>query len=149
MGGRAVTAVSDLVERAEALGATFTLTSDSVKVNAPRPLPPDLMAELREHKAEIIGHLRQGALPIDRRSPGQQADRPTLNRFGIGHHTMVTETFIANLRIDRNPAPLPDAEFDNDRDLFHRLEQKHNQLLGLGWWLIFNGELLEPAARPQ
>jgi len=80
---------------------------------------------------------------------GQQADRSTLNRFGIGHHTMVTETFIANLRIDRNPAPLPDAEFDNNRDLFHRLEQKHNQLLGLGWWLIFNGELLEPAARPR
>lgn len=86
-----------------------------------------------------------GSSMLDR---GKQAGRSTLNRFGIGHHTMVTETFIANLRIDRNPAPLPDAEFDNNRDFFHRLEQKHNQLLGLGWWLIFNGELLEPAAPP-
>ena len=79
---------------------------------------------------------------------GELAGRSTQSRFGIGHRTIITENFIANLKIDRNPAPLPDVEFDPHRDLFHRLEQKHNQLLGLGWWLIFRGEHLEPAARP-
>ena len=65
-------------------------------------------------------------------------------QFGIGHKTIVSENFIANLKIFNSPAPLPDADFDNNRDLLYQLEQKHNQLLGLGWWLIFRGNLLEP-----
>lgn len=70
------------------------------------------------------------------------------NRFGIGHQTIVAENFIANLKIDRNPAPLPDVNFVNNNKLFHILEEKHNQLLGLGWWLIFRGEDLDTAAAP-
>lgn len=68
-----------------------------------------------------------------------------INRFGIGHQTIIAENFIANLKIDRNPAPLPGIKFDNNGKLFRSLEIKHNQLLGLGWWLIFRGENLETA----
>ncbi|MEE8436887.1 MAG: sulfatase-like hydrolase/transferase, partial [Candidatus Neomarinimicrobiota bacterium] len=63
-------------------------------------------------------------------------------RFGLGYHTLVTDNFIANLKIERQPAPLPDAEFINNSQFFHMLEKKHKQLLGLGWWLIFKGKVL-------
>ena len=54
-----MTAASSLIERAEALGAAFELKDGSVKVRATRPLPADLMAELRQLKAQVIEHLRQ------------------------------------------------------------------------------------------
>jgi phosphoglycerol transferase MdoB-like AlkP superfamily enzyme len=75
---------------------------------------------------------------------GERAELSGLNRFGIGHRTIVTDHFIANLKIDRNPAPLPDAKFISDMDLLRDLKEKHNQLVGLGWWLIFRGDTLEP-----
>ncbi len=70
-------------------------------------------------------------------------------RFGIGYQTIVTENFIANLKIERNPAPLPDIDFVINRNLFNDLEKKHNQLLGLGWWLIFRGQVLDTTAVPN
>lgn len=78
----------------------------------------------------------------------EKGNRYSTNRFGIGHQTIVAENFIANLKIDRKPAPLPDTDFVNNSNLFHILEEKHNQLLGLGWWLIFRGIDLEAAAVP-
>lgn len=64
-------------------------------------------------------------------------------RFGIGYQTIVADNFIANLKIDPQPAPLPDTDIIDNSHLFHILEKKHNQLLGLGWWLIFRGKDLE------
>ena len=78
----------------------------------------------------------------------ERSNRFTSSRFGIGHQTIVAENFIANLKIDRNPAPLPDTNFDNNSNFFHILKEKHNQLLGLGWWLIFRGVDLEATAVP-
>ncbi len=52
-------------------------------------------------------------------------------RFGIGYQTIVTENFITNLKIEKKTAPLPDTEFVINSNLFHSLEIKHNQLLGL------------------
>ncbi len=70
-------------------------------------------------------------------------------RFGIGYQTIVAESFIANLKIERQPAPLPDIDFVINRDLFHSLEIMHDQLLGLGWWLIFRGQVLDTTAVPD
>ena len=70
-------------------------------------------------------------------------------RFGIGYQTIVTENFIANFKIERSPAPLPDIDFVINSDLFHSLEIKHNQLLGLGWWLIFRGQILDTTHVPD
>ena len=79
---------------------------------------------------------------------GEEENISGTNRFGLGHRTIVTENFIANLKIDRNPAPLPDADFMSNKNLLHDLEKMHNQLIGLGWWLIFRGDSLEAPAVP-
>ena len=45
---------ADLVEQATAMGATFELTTNGVKVSRREgPLPSDLLEELRKHKDEI------------------------------------------------------------------------------------------------
>ena len=67
-------------------------------------------------------------------------------RFGIGYQTIVADNFIVNLKIEKTPAPLPDVDFVINSDLFQSLELKHNQLLGLGWWLIFRGHVLDTTA---
>ncbi len=65
--------------------------------------------------------------------------------FGLGYQTLVTEYFISNLKFDRHPAPLPDASFEYNETIFKILVKKHDQLVGLGWWLIFRGKNLETA----
>lgn len=47
--------VADLLHQARALGAEFEihLDSDRVHVSGPAPLPDDLLAALRQHKAEL------------------------------------------------------------------------------------------------
>lgn len=80
---------------------------------------------------------------------GEKDNKSGTNLFGIGHQTFVTENFIANLKIDRNPAPLPDTDFVYNSEIFRSLEKKHDQLLGLGWWLILRGEVLETSAVPD
>ncbi|UCH63108.1 MAG: sulfatase-like hydrolase/transferase [Fidelibacterota bacterium] len=80
---------------------------------------------------------------------GEKGNKPAIMRFGIGHQTIVAENFIANLKIDRNPAPLPDTDFVNNSELFHSLVKKHDQFLGLGWWLMLRGEVLEASVAPD
>ncbi|UCH10015.1 MAG: sulfatase-like hydrolase/transferase [Fidelibacterota bacterium] len=76
---------------------------------------------------------------------GEKAVISGPNRVGIGHRTIIADHFIANLKIDRHPAPLPDADFISNMDLLHDLKARHDQLIGLGWWLIFRGDSLEAA----
>jgi len=80
---------------------------------------------------------------------GGKGNKSGTNLFGIGHQTIVAENFIANLKFDRNPAPLPDTGFVNNSELFNSLKKKHDQLLGLGWWLILRGEVLEASTVPD
>ena len=56
-----MTSVPDLVASAESLGATFEVTGDAVTVEAPVPLPDDLLAELRLRKPQVIQHIHQQA----------------------------------------------------------------------------------------
>ena len=46
-----------LVQRAHSLGARLWVEEKRVKLKAPSPLPADLMASLREHKAEVLDYL--------------------------------------------------------------------------------------------
>ena len=51
-------AVDDLLERLKAQGGELVPTGpDSLKVTAPAPLPDSFMAELRQHKAELLSVL--------------------------------------------------------------------------------------------
>ena len=56
--------VADLVSKAQALGATFELATNGVRVSAPEPLPAGLIAELRQLKPKVADFLRQ--TPVSR-----------------------------------------------------------------------------------
>ena len=49
---------ADLVEKAQALGATFQLTTDSIKVRSREGLPEDLRSDLEAAKPEVVEYLR-------------------------------------------------------------------------------------------
>ena len=49
--------VGTLLERCRLLGATFIPFGDRFKVRAPEPLPEDLVAALRELKAQVLAEL--------------------------------------------------------------------------------------------
>ena len=51
--------VRTLLEECRNLGATFTSLDGRLRVQAPRPLPDELMADLKEAKSEIIAELQR------------------------------------------------------------------------------------------
>jgi hypothetical protein len=54
-----MTDIKALLEKCQALGATFTPLNDRLKVKAPQPLPDEIMAELKEAKSEILAELHR------------------------------------------------------------------------------------------
>lgn len=50
--------VTLLLEKCRELGATITPLSDRFKVQAPEPLPDDIIADLKQAKFEILAKLR-------------------------------------------------------------------------------------------
>lgn len=54
----------DLIERARNLGATLTSTGNKLKWRAPRPLPPDLLDDLRQHKSELLAALQEDEMRV-------------------------------------------------------------------------------------
>ena len=56
MGVRALNA-AELLDRAAAIGLEIFLAGNRVKVRAPQQPPDDLLAELRQHKAEMMALL--------------------------------------------------------------------------------------------
>ena len=69
--------------------------------------------------------------------------KPDTIQFGIGHNTIITNNFIANLKYSKIPTALPDNDILIDNNLYTKMRKKHNQLLGMGRWLIFNGTILD------
>ena len=72
---------ADLLEQAKAMGATFELTTNGVKVSRRGgPLPSDLLEELRRHKddirAQLVNHRYSFEYPDTRQReeefPGQR-----------------------------------------------------------------------------
>src|SRR5712691_13376182 len=54
-----------LLKRLTGLGATVSADGDRLHIEAPGALPDDLLAGLREHKAEILPLARVLAMPLD------------------------------------------------------------------------------------
>lgn len=50
--------VKELLDEAQALGARFTLNGERVTISGPAPLPTRLMKRLRQHKADVLTHIR-------------------------------------------------------------------------------------------
>lgn len=65
---------------------------------------------------------------------------------GVGYQTIATKRFIVNWKLSGKPSLFPHSELEinkEDSKLFQKLKKRHNQLLGLGWWLLRKGEKLE------
>ena len=50
--------IEGLVQQAHSLGACLWVEKRRVKLKGPAPLPADLMAQLREHKNELLAYLQ-------------------------------------------------------------------------------------------
>ena len=58
--------VAELLDRAQELGATFTMPGPGrLHVDAADPLPTDLVQELTENKPEIIEYISERSSPMD------------------------------------------------------------------------------------
>jgi len=58
--------VAELLDRAQELGATFTMPGPGrLHVDAADPLPSDLVRELTENKPEIIEYISEHSRPMD------------------------------------------------------------------------------------
>jgi len=53
--------VTALLEKCRTLGATLIALEGRLKIRAPKPLPEDVLAELREAKAEVLAELGRQA----------------------------------------------------------------------------------------
>ncbi len=51
--------IAHLIERCRVLGATLIPCQDRLRVEAPQPLPEDMVDELREAKNEILAELQR------------------------------------------------------------------------------------------
>src|SRR5262249_49919544 len=59
LGGRTMSALEALLTEAHALGASFVLREGTrLSVEAPQPLPPELMGALRPYKSTIVAALK-------------------------------------------------------------------------------------------
>jgi TubC N-terminal docking domain len=72
-GGHMTAAVLDLLQAVSAAGGLVRLEGDTLRLAAPEPLPDELRARLRQHKAEIVAML-SASEPIQRAVQIQPAD---------------------------------------------------------------------------
>ena len=61
----------DLLQQVSEAGGTVRLEGDMLRLSAPEPLPDDLRARLRQHKAEIVA-LLSAAEPADDAAPDRR-----------------------------------------------------------------------------
>ena len=52
-----------LIRNVKAAGGHLTANGDRLRVSAPTPLPDALVAELRQHKQEVLKHLARSQAP--------------------------------------------------------------------------------------
>lgn len=77
--------VHDLLAEVERYGGRLILDGENVKVRAPAPLPDELMARLRAHKAELLQVLPdENEKPVEAQAPRQPdaAQAPAGDRTG-------------------------------------------------------------------
>ena len=105
---------ADLVKQAKAMGATFELTTNGVKVSRREgPLPSDLLEELRRHKDDIRVELVKHRYTLANLHPGQQEEelRELVRRVEeegyVFAWSVVLKDLVAFHRNDVDPSTIP------------------------------------------
>ena len=105
---------ADLVEQAKAMGATFELTTNGVKVRRREgPLPSDLLEELRRHKDDIraglVNHLYTFENPNTRQREEELEElvRRVEEEGYVLLWCEVVQDLVAFHRSDVDPAAIP------------------------------------------
>ncbi len=151
-------AAQDILQRASEYGLTFTVTGDRLRMRAAQKPPEDLLADIREHKPEIMAALATttgfaAEKPQDGRNVDQAPDHPGTPSRPSGDSAGVPREWIEGFaRLD--PASPPKG-FDkkrwriliNDGDRF--LDQWGDEAARLGWTAldVFGVHPKAPGAR--
>ena len=119
-----------LIEAVWRAGGTILVRGEHLRLSAPAPLPDMLVAELRQHKAEILEVLRTGRPAGSERPPPNALSAPTvetcLERWRRG---------VERLGSMPRPRDYPErAWIDLLADAECFLERWGLQAARLGWW---------------
>jgi TubC N-terminal docking domain len=138
-----------LIEAVQRAGGAITLQGDRLRLSAPKPLPENLLQELRTHKAEVIDHLQHA-----RESwLGQRAAEALANRTAPPVEAIADwAAGVARLGTIPPPRTYPEHAWrqlivDAERFLYSWAGQAHR----LGWpaWEVFGCHRRAPWGRIQ
>ena len=110
-----MTAALDLLDLARRHGIELALTGESIRLRAPAAPPPEVVDELREHKADLLALLRPAGADAPTISPakwGDDADGPA--RLGTMPPPDDVERFASEAVITRWINEHPPAYADQD-----------------------------------
>lgn len=65
--------VAKLIEQVHAAGGRIEAKGETLKLAAPKPLPDDLMSELRQHKGELLSFLRAASHQVETMTANDEA----------------------------------------------------------------------------
>lgn len=135
-----------VIEAVRRAGGRFVLRGERLRLSAPEPLPDALVAEVREHKAEILDLLRSGA-PVSREMQSPAASDARVES-GIEDWVRGVE------RLSSTPTPpnYPEQAWQQlIADAQRFLEWWGEQAARLGWptWELFGCHQFAPWGRVQ
>jgi TubC N-terminal docking domain len=101
-------AALDLLHTVSAAGGLIRLEGDTLQLAAPKPLPDELRARLRQHKAEIVA-LLLAAEPANDAPPVAQSVSATPREIADGVHAILTADGAQGIPPQRWPRVQRDA----------------------------------------
>ena len=130
-----------LIEAVQRAGGAIALQGERLRLSAPKPLPENLLQELRLRKAEVLDHLRHAHRSELQKTPTVPGDKVEAWANGI-----------ARLRQMPPPTTYPDPRWQQliiDAERF--LDDWAPQAAALGWpgWELFGCHRRAPWGRIQ
>jgi hypothetical protein len=98
----------DLLHQVTEAGGTVGLEGDMLRLSAPEPLPDDLLARVRQHKAEIVALLAAGEL-ADNAAPVVQSVGRLPREIAHGVHAILSPDRARGIAPQRWPRVQRDA----------------------------------------
>jgi hypothetical protein len=125
-----MTAVAlDLLRRVSAAGGAMWLAGEMLRLSAPEPLPDDLRARLRQHKAEIVA-LLSGAAPA-----GDGTDQPGDVQVGHDLPAKVADDGVRAVLAAEGARGVPPNRWPRIQQDTQRLVERRclHEAVSLGW----------------